>query len=138
MSTTRTKVAIRLSMPIEAQVDRWFTAPQVHVPVRHLRSTPTDGCWDRSWWLDFGSRPPSFRSMSTQARAVRGLPICNLVLKGMALHNPSARDHRNGMRNTWNVDRGHSSIIFSIRHLLIAKVRGRFSRFGGTLDLDDA
>lgn len=42
------------------------------------------------------------------------------------------------MRNAWTVDPGHSSIIFGIRHLLIAKVRGRFSRFGGTLDLDDA
>lgn len=42
------------------------------------------------------------------------------------------------MRTTWAIDAGHSSLLFTIRHLVIAKVRGRFSRFGGALELDDA
>jgi polyisoprenoid-binding protein YceI len=42
------------------------------------------------------------------------------------------------MRNKWAIDPAHSSIFFTIRHLVVAKVRGRFSRFDGTIDLDDA
>ena len=36
----------------------------------------------------------------------------------------------------WNIDPAHSSINFSIRHLM-AKVRGRFAKYGGTLRIDD-
>jgi polyisoprenoid-binding protein YceI len=39
---------------------------------------------------------------------------------------------------TWNIDTTHSSITFSIRHLVIAKVRGHFKTFTGTVVLDDA
>ncbi len=39
---------------------------------------------------------------------------------------------------TWNIDASHSGIHFSIRHLVIAKVRGKFTGFSGTLDLDEA
>lgn len=42
------------------------------------------------------------------------------------------------MKRTWNIDPSHSSIVFGIRHLLIARVRGRLSRFGGVLELDEA
>ena len=38
---------------------------------------------------------------------------------------------------TWNIDPSHSSINFSVRHLVIAKVRGRFGSFSGTITLDD-
>jgi polyisoprenoid-binding protein YceI len=41
------------------------------------------------------------------------------------------------MKTTWVIDPAHSSIFFAIRHLVIAKVRGRFSRFGGTIELDE-
>lgn len=34
---------------------------------------------------------------------------------------------------TWTIDPVHSSVEFSIRHLMISKVRGRFSRFEGRL-----
>ena len=37
----------------------------------------------------------------------------------------------------WNIDGTHSSINFSIRHMVISKVRGRFASFTGTLNLDD-
>lgn len=35
----------------------------------------------------------------------------------------------------WVVDHTHSSVLFSIRHLGLAKVRGRFDRFDATLDV---
>ncbi len=34
---------------------------------------------------------------------------------------------------TWNIDTTHSSIQFSIRHLVIAKVRGTFDKWQGTI-----
>jgi len=40
--------------------------------------------------------------------------------------------------STWNIDTTHSSISFSIRHLVIAKVRGQFKKFSGTVSWDDA
>src|SRR5689334_18723041 len=39
---------------------------------------------------------------------------------------------------TYQIDTAHSTIDFSIRHLMIAKVRGRFTEFAGTLELDEA
>ncbi len=38
--------------------------------------------------------------------------------------------------NKWNIDGTHSGINFSIRHMVVSKVRGRFGKFGGTLELD--
>jgi polyisoprenoid-binding protein YceI len=40
--------------------------------------------------------------------------------------------------NQWNIDAAHSSINFSIRHMVVSKVRGRFATFTGTVNLDDA
>ena len=37
---------------------------------------------------------------------------------------------------TWNIDNAHSSITFSVRHMVFAKVRGRFGGFSGKLGLD--
>jgi polyisoprenoid-binding protein YceI len=39
---------------------------------------------------------------------------------------------------TWTIDGGHSGIHFSVRHLVIAKVRGKFTKFRGTIELDEA
>jgi polyisoprenoid-binding protein YceI len=41
------------------------------------------------------------------------------------------------MTNNWNIDATHSGINFSIRHMVVSKVRGRFTRFSGTLAIDD-
>ena len=38
----------------------------------------------------------------------------------------------------FEIDASHSSINFSVRHLVIAKVRGRFTLFSGFIDLDTA
>ena len=39
---------------------------------------------------------------------------------------------------TWNIDTTHSSISFSIRHLVIAQVRGQFKSFTGAVVLDES
>jgi polyisoprenoid-binding protein YceI len=39
---------------------------------------------------------------------------------------------------TWNIDTTHSGVNFSVRHMVIAKVRGRFTRFSATLTGDAA
>ena len=39
---------------------------------------------------------------------------------------------------TWQIDPSHSSLNFSARHAMVAKVRGGFSDFAGTLILDGA
>jgi polyisoprenoid-binding protein YceI len=38
---------------------------------------------------------------------------------------------------TWNIDSSHSSIHFSVRHLVIAKVRGQFARWSGVITVED-
>jgi polyisoprenoid-binding protein YceI len=40
--------------------------------------------------------------------------------------------------NTWNIDATHSGINFTIRHMVVAKVRGRFAKYSGTVQLDEA
>ena len=36
----------------------------------------------------------------------------------------------------WNIDTAHSQITFTVRHMVFAKVRGRFGKWAGTLQLD--
>ena len=37
---------------------------------------------------------------------------------------------------TWNIDMAHSSIGFSVRHLVISKTTGTFGEFDGTVEFD--
>src|SRR5216110_3806377 len=37
----------------------------------------------------------------------------------------------------WEIDSSHSSLHFSVRHLVIAKVRGAFARWSGTVQVPD-
>src|SRR5262249_40350131 len=37
----------------------------------------------------------------------------------------------------WEIDSSHSSVHFSVRHLVIAKVRGSFTRWSGTVQVPD-
>lgn len=39
---------------------------------------------------------------------------------------------------TWKVDAGHTSVEFSVRHLMITTVKGRFAEVAGTVITDDA
>jgi polyisoprenoid-binding protein YceI len=38
---------------------------------------------------------------------------------------------------TWQVDPVHSYLQFNIRHFVVSKVHGRFTKWGGTIQLDD-
>ena len=40
--------------------------------------------------------------------------------------------------SNWNVDASHSTVGFTVRHLVISKVRGRFAQFSGTVTLPDS
>jgi polyisoprenoid-binding protein YceI len=37
----------------------------------------------------------------------------------------------------WEIDSTHSGVHFSVRHMVVAKVRGQFARWSGTLSLED-
>lgn len=36
----------------------------------------------------------------------------------------------------WDIDAVHSSIGFTVRHMVVSKVHGQFTKWGGTLELD--
>jgi len=40
--------------------------------------------------------------------------------------------------DNWKIDAAHTGINFSVRHMVVSKVRGRFGKYTGTLTLDDA
>src|SRR5260221_710898 len=49
------------------------------------------------------------------------------------------RKHSGGVMTSerWEIDSSHSSLHFSVRHLVIAKVRGSFARWSGTIQVPD-
>ncbi|MCB0226401.1 MAG: YceI family protein, partial [Anaerolineae bacterium] len=38
---------------------------------------------------------------------------------------------------SWKFDKAHSSVEFSVRHMMISKVRGRFEDFEVSVDFDE-
>ena len=38
---------------------------------------------------------------------------------------------------TWTIDTGHSHVGFTVRHLMVSKVRGEFADFAGTISVAD-
>src|SRR3954452_18226771 len=36
----------------------------------------------------------------------------------------------------WNIDIAHSGVHFAIRHMVVSKVRGQFTKYAGTIRLD--
>lgn len=38
----------------------------------------------------------------------------------------------------WEIDRSHSSVEFTVRHLMVSKVRGRFGELSGSLHIAEA
>ena len=42
------------------------------------------------------------------------------------------------MSNQWDFDLSHSSVNFHVRHLMVSKVHGRFSKWSGSLELDES
>src|SRR5262245_43067206 len=53
------------------------------------------------------------------------------------------RDHRTRTEalamstTTWNIDTAHTGINFSVRHMVLSKVRGRFAKYSGAIQIDD-
>src|SRR5438034_11174098 len=39
---------------------------------------------------------------------------------------------------TWTIDPSHTHVEFSVRHMMVSTVKGRFPAVSGTIDLDDA
>ena len=39
--------------------------------------------------------------------------------------------------SSWNLDTVHSGINFTVRHMVVSKVRGRFAKFSGSVALDE-
>lgn len=37
----------------------------------------------------------------------------------------------------WTIDAAHSEITFTVRHMMISNVRGRFEEFSGSVDIDE-
>jgi polyisoprenoid-binding protein YceI len=38
---------------------------------------------------------------------------------------------------SWNIDAAHSEINFTVRHMMISNVRGRFEKFSGTVEFNE-
>jgi polyisoprenoid-binding protein YceI len=38
---------------------------------------------------------------------------------------------------SWTIDKAHSQIQFTVRHMMISKVRGTFEKFDGSVNLDE-
>ena len=38
--------------------------------------------------------------------------------------------------STWNIDPSHSAIAFTVRHMVVSKTRGRFTRWNGQIRFD--
>jgi len=38
---------------------------------------------------------------------------------------------------TWNIDPSHSAVAFSVRHMVVSKTRGRFTKWSGQLRFDE-
>lgn len=56
----------------------------------------------------------------------------NVLLLGVSLLAPDF-----ALASAWKIDPDHSSIGFSVRHLMVSNVKGSFATFSGTVDLDD-
>src|SRR5262245_63304662 len=64
--------------------------------------------------------------------APRGGPMNRSLLAAVTLALASPV-----MAATWALDPPHSSVQFSVRHLMVSNVRGEFSRVAGTVEGDD-
>jgi len=47
------------------------------------------------------------------------------------------RDTATSTRTVWNIDPAHTEVAFSVKHLMISTVRGRFADVRGTITLDE-
>jgi polyisoprenoid-binding protein YceI len=50
-----------------------------------------------------------------------------------AERNPSVHRETGAETERWEIDPGRSSLAFSLRHIVMQQIRGRFERWGGTI-----
>ena len=62
------------------------------------------------------------------------MEVCTVKLLPLALVFALASP---AMASTWDVDTNHSMVGFVAKHLVFAKVHGRFNSWSGTVALDD-
>jgi polyisoprenoid-binding protein YceI len=41
------------------------------------------------------------------------------------------------VNSRWEIDTSHSDVQFTVRHMVVTKARGRFTRWTGSIDLDE-
>ena len=41
------------------------------------------------------------------------------------------------MISTWKIDEAHSSVEFVVKHMMVSRTKGRFTKFDGTIQFDD-
>lgn len=80
-----------------------------------------------------GGSPSSWGFQGAERRSLRTRTLRVLVL-GASLLLLGARPAE---RTSWIVDRDHSYLGFSVSHLGVSRVTGRFKRFEGRLELHD-
>ena len=80
----------------------------------------------------------AFKDLCIDVTAGEGRPEAVASFWGVALEQPLVRHqdgsfHLDGVpAGTWKIDPTHSEVGFSIRHLMISKVKGKFERFDAT------
>lgn len=59
--------------------------------------------------------------------------LLSIALISLGLSAPAA-----ALASTWEIDPSHSSVQFSVRHMMVSNVRGDFGKVTGTVELDEA
>lgn len=62
---------------------------------------------------------------------MRSMVTGGLVALAMAFSAGSAQ------AGTWDIDSGHSTVGFSVRHMMVSDAKGNFNKFKGQLNLDE-
>ena len=94
-----------------------FDAPDVSIAERKIEALRTD-CARK--WVGLRFLPtalPNWRCSVVSGTRTRTAPLI-----------PTG---------TWRIDAAHSSVRFSVKHMGIANVRGKFSEFEGTLEMKE-
>src|SRR5688572_15383482 len=79
---------------------------------------------------------PTATNTATSSRSAV-VPIVEQSNQDTSIVLRPERQHLSPMTQLqWKIDETHSGIHFSVRHMVVAKVRGAFNRWDATLELD--
>ena len=59
---------------------------------------------------------------------------------GVRKHGPEIfleREWSLVMASIWKIDEAHSAVEFVVKHMMVSRTKGRFTKFDGTINLDD-